>query len=254
MTRPRVDLNCDLGESIGSDTLEHDALIMRSITSANVACGFHAGDATVMRDTSRLALEHGVAVGAHPGFPDRAGFGRRPRDASPSEVEKIVADQVAALSGVVAAEGGRLRHVKPHGALYNMAAEDRRLADAVARGIASVDANLVLFGLSGSCLLEAGRAAGLVVASEVFADRAYDRHGRLVSREIPGAVIDDTSTVLTRAVEMVIEGQVAAMTGETVALTAETMCVHGDTKGAADLAAAIRRGLDAAGVEVAPFG
>ena len=254
MTRPRVDLNCDLGESIGSDTLEHDALIMRSITSANVACGFHAGDATVMRDTSRLALEQGVAVGAHPGFPDRAGFGRRPRDASPSEVEKIVADQVAALSGVVSAEGGRLRHVKPHGALYNMAAEDRRLADAVARGIASVDANLVLFGLSGSCLLEAGRAAGLVVASEVFADRAYDRHGRLVSREIPGAVIDDTSTVLTRAVEMVIEGQVAAMTGETVALTAETMCVHGDTKGAADLAAAIRRGLDAAGVEVAPFG
>ena len=254
MTRPLVDLNCDLGESIGSDTLEHDALIMRSITSANVACGFHAGDATVMRDTSRLALEQGVAVGAHPGFPDRAGFGRRPRDASPSEVEKIVADQVAALSGVVAAEGGRLRHVKPHGALYNMAAEDRRLADAVARGIASVDANLVLFGLSGSCLLEAGRAAGLVVASEVFADRAYDRHGRLVSREIPGAVIDDTSTVLTRAVEMVIEGQVAAMTGETVALTAETMCVHGDTKGAADLAAAIRRGLDAAGVEVAPFG
>ena len=254
MTRPRVDLNCDLGESIGSDTLEHDALIMRSITSANVACGFHAGDATVMRDTSRLALEQRVAVGAHPGFPDRAGFGRRPRDASPSEVEKIVADQVAALSGVVAAEGGRLRHVKPHGALYNMAAEDRRLADAVARGIASVDANLVLFGLSGSCLLEAGRAAGLVVASEVFADRAYDRHGRLVSREIPGAVIDDTSTVLTRAVEMVIEGQVAAMTGETVALTAETMCVHGDTKGAADLAAAIRRGLDAAGVEVAPFG
>ena len=254
MTRPRVDLNCDLGESIGSDTLEHDALIMRSITSANVACGFHAGDATVMRDTSRLALEQGVAVGAHPGFPDRAGFGRRPRDASPSEVEKIVADQVAALSGVVAAEGGRLRHVKPHGALYNMAAEDRRLADAVARGIASVDANLVLFGLSGSCLLEAGRAAGLVVASEVFADRAYDRHGRLVSREIPGAVIDDTSTVLTRAVEMVIEGQVAAMTGETVALTAETMCVHGDTKGAADIAAAIRRGLDAAGVEVAPFG
>ncbi len=254
MTRPRVDLNCDLGESIGSDTLEHDALIMRSITSANVACGFHAGDATVMRDTSRLALEQGVAVGAHPGFPDRAGFGRRPRDASPSEVEKIVADQVAALSGVVAAEGGRLRHVKPHGALYNMAAEDRRLADAVARGIASVDANLVLFGLSGSCLLEAGRAAGLVVASEVFADRAYDRHGRLVSREIPGAVIDDTSTVLTRAVEMVIEGQVAAMTGETVALTAETMCVHGDTKGAADLAAAIRRGLDAAGAEVAPFG
>ena len=254
MTRPRVDLNCDLGESIGSDTLEHDALIMRSITSANVACGFHAGDATVMRDTSRLALEHGVAVGAHPGFPDRAGFGRRPRDASPSEVEKIVADQVAALSGVVAAEGGRLRHVKPHGALYNMAAEDRRLADGVARGIASVDANLVLFGLSGSCLLEAGRAAGLVVAAEVFADRAYDRHGRLVSREIPGAVIDDTSTVLTRAVEMVIEGQVAAMTGETVALTAETICVHGDTKGAADLAAAIRRGLDAAGVEVAPFG
>ncbi len=254
MTRPRIDLNCDLGESFGADPLGHDALVMSSITSANVACGYHAGDATVMRHTSRLALEYGVAVGAHPGFPDRAGFGRRPSQASPSEIGDMVVNQVAALSRIVVSEGGRLRHVKPHGALYNVAATDRRVADAVAMAVASVDADLVLFGLSGSCLLDAGRAAGLVVASEVFADRAYDRDGRLVSREIPGAVIDDASIAVKRAVQIVTEGQVAAITGESAALLAETICVHGDTKGSADLAAAIRGGLDAAGVEVASFG
>ncbi len=254
MTRPRIDLNCDLGESFGPDPLGHDALVMPSITSANVACGYHAGDATVMRHTSRLALEYGVAVGAHPGFPDRAGFGRRHSQASPSEIGDMVVNQVAALSRIVVSEGGRLRHVKPHGALYNMAATDRRVADAVAMAVASVDADLVLFGLSGSCLLAAGRAAGLVVASEVFADRAYDRDGRLVSREIPGAVIDDASIAVKRAVQIATEGQVAAITGESVALLAETICVHGDTKGSADLAAAIRGGLDVAGVEVASFG
>ena len=250
MRQPRIDLNCDLGESFGAYTIGHDALVMPSITSANVACGFHAGDATVMRQTCRLALEHGVAVGAHPGFPDLAGFGRRPLHASPSEVEDMVVYQVAALSGVVAAEGGRLRHVKPHGALYNMAARDRRLADAVAKAVATLDKDLVLFGLSGSCLLEAGRAAGLTVASEIFADRAYDRDGRLVSRDVPGAVIDDVSIVVNRAVQMVIDRHVTAITGESVALTAETMCVHGDTTGSAGLAAAIRTALDAAGVEV----
>lgn len=254
MTRPRIDLNCDLGESLGPDPLGHDALVMPSITSANIACGYHAGDAAVMRHTSRLALEHGVAVGAHPGFPDRAGFGRRPFDATPSEIAEIIVNQVAELARIVVSEGGRLRHVKPHGALYNMAATDRRLADAVATAVASVDVNLVLFGLSGSCLLDAGRAAGLVVASEVFADRAYDRDGRLVSREIPGAVIDDALIAVKRAVQIVTEGQVSAMTGESVGLLAETICVHSDTKGAADLAAAVRAGLDAAGVEVAPFG
>jgi UPF0271 protein len=251
MTRPRIDLNCDLGESFGSDPLGHDARLMPSITSANVACGYHAGDATVMRNTTRLALEHGVAVGAHPGFPDRAGFGRRPFHASPSEIGDMVVDQVGALSRIVVSEGGRLRHVKPHGALYNMAASDRRLADAVATAVASVDVDLVLFGLSGSCLLDAGRAAGLVVASEVFADRAYDREGRLVSREMSGAVIDDASIAVERAVQIVTEGHVTAITGESVAMLAETICVHGDSPGSADLAAAIRRGLEAAGVEVA---
>jgi len=254
MTQPRIDLNCDLGEPFGADPLVHDALVMPSITSANVACGYHAGDATVMRQTTRLALEHGVAVGAHPGFPDRAGFGRRPFRASPSEIEHIVVDQVAALSRIVVSEGGRLRHVKPHGALYNVSATDRRLADAVATAVASVDADLVLFGLSGSCLLDAGRAAGLVVASEVFADRAYDREGQLASREIPGAVIDDASIAVKRAVQIVTEGHATAITGESVALMADTICVHGDSPGSADLAVAIRRGLEDAGVEVTSFG
>ena len=250
----RVDLNCDLGESFGPYTLGDDRGVMGFITSANIACGAHGGDPGVMRTTVRLALEAGVALGAHPGFSDRAGFGRREISMPPEEVEDLVLVQIGALAAVARAEGGELRHVKAHGALYNMAARDRELAEAIARATASVDPGLVLFGLSGSALIDAGRAAGLRVASEVFADRAYTAGGGLASRAEPGAVIDDPARVLDRALGMVRDGAVTAVTGERIALTADTICVHGDTPGAAALAGRLRAGLEAAGVDVRPAG
>jgi len=249
-----VDLNCDLGESFGSYRRGNDEAVMRSISSANIACGFHAGDPTVMRQTVRLALARGVAIGAHPGFLDLMGFGRREMRLKPQEVEDLVLYQVSALAGIAAAEGGRLQHVKPHGALYNMAAMEIALAEAIARPVAAIDRSLVLFGRSDSRLLEAGRAAGLRVASEVFADRAYEPDGSLVSRSSPGAIVHDPSAVVTRAVQMVRDGRVMTAAGEPVALQADTICVHGDTPGAAELAAALRAGLETAGVEIRPAG
>ena len=246
----RVDLNCDLGESFGAYTLGHDELVMPHVTSANIACGFHAGDPSVMRDTVGLAVKHGVAIGAHPGFSDLVGFGRRELRATPQEVEDLVAYQIGALAGVAAAEGACLRHVKPHGALYTMAARDQGLADAIARATLAVDRHLVLVGLSGSSLLEAGRNVGLAVASEVFADRAYDANGALVSRSRLGAVLTEPAEVVERTLHMVREGAVAAATGERVDLRADTICVHGDTPGAADLAGRLRSALEAAGVRV----
>ena len=251
MTDLRVDLNCDLGESLGVHAIGVDESVMPHITSASVACGFHAGDPSVMRSTVRLAGRLGVRVGAHPGFRDLAGFGRRELQASPREIEDLVLYQVAALAGIVVAEGGRLQHVKPHGALYNMAARDRTLADAVARAVAAVDRGLVLVGLSGSCLLDAGLSIGLEVASEVFADRAYDATGALLDRSLPEAVVGDATVVVERSLQMVREGAVEATTGERVIVRADTLCVHGDTAGAASLAAALRAGLEAAGVRVA---
>ena len=249
----KVDLNADVGESFGVYTVGQDSGLMSSITSANVACGFHAGDPSVMRETVRLAVAQGVAVGAHPGFPDLVGFGRRALRTSPAEVEDFVLYQIGALAGIVRAEGGRLTHVKPHGALYNMASVERPIADAVARAVRAFDGGLVLFGLSGSPLLDAGRAAGLTVASEVFADRAYAPDGTLVSRATPGAVIDDLASVVSRAVGMLSEGEVAAVDGEPVSVHADTICVHGDTPGAVELAAGLRAGLEAAGVDVQPL-
>jgi UPF0271 protein len=246
-----VDVNGDVGESFGAYTVRHDARLMSSITSANIACGYHAGDPSVMRATVRHAAEHAVAIGAHPGFPDLVGFGRRPLHASPAEVEDLVLYQIGALSGFVRAEGGQqLTHVKPHGALYTMASEERPIADAVARAVKAFDGGLVLFGRSGSLLLEAGRAAGLNVASEVFADRAYEPDGRLVSRATEGAVIVDLAGVVERAVSMVTRGVVAAIDGTPVSVHADTICVHGDTPGAAELSAGLRAGLEAAGVGV----
>ncbi len=254
MTQLRVDLNCDVGESFGRYALGDDEGVLPHVTSANIACGFHAGDPVIMRRTVRLALRRGVAVGAHPGFPDLTGFGRRELQAGADEVEAMVLYQVAALAGIAAAEGGRLRHVKPHGALYNMAARDRQLADAVARGVAAGGEGLILVGLSGSRLLDAGRAAGLAVASEAFADRAYDADGSLRSRTLPGAVIDDADAVVARVLQIIRDGAVAAATGECVTLQADTVCIHGDTPGAASLAAAVRAGLEAADVAVVPLG
>ena len=253
MAQLRVDLNCDVGESFGRYALGDDEGILPHVTSANIACGFHAGDPVIMRRTVRLALRLGVAVGAHPGFPDLGGFGRRELHAAPEEVEAMVLYQVSALAGIAAAEGGRLRHVKPHGALYNMAARDPRLAGAVARGVAAAGEDLILVGLSGSHLLDAGRAAGLAVASEAFADRAYEADGALRSRSLPGAVIGDADAAVARVLQMLRDGSVAAATGECVALRADTVCIHGDTPGAASLAAAVRAGLEAENVAVRPL-
>jgi UPF0271 protein len=248
----RVDLNCDMGESFGAWTMGDDAAVMGSITSANIACGAHAGDPAVMRRTVRLAGEAGVAIGAHPGLPDLAGFGRREMKVSPDDVRDLVLYQVGALAALVRAEGYRLRHVKPHGALYNMAARDRALADAIAAAVHAFDPAVILFGLAGSALIAAGEAAGLAVASEVFADRAYEPDGSLVSRVRPGSVIHDPAAVSARAVAMVRDGEVASASGFRVRVRADTICVHGDTPGAAALARQIRHALEAAGILVVP--
>jgi UPF0271 protein len=250
----RIDINSDTGESFGAFTIGHDAGLFRSITSANVAAGFHAGDPSVLRATIRLAKANGVAVGAHPGFPDLVGFGRRELNVTPEEAEDFVLYQIAAVAGVAAAEGVRIQHVKPHGALFNMAVRNKALATAIATAVAAFDKTLILFGLPGSEILNAGRAAGLRVAAEVFADRAYEPDGSLASRRKPNSVIHDPDAVVARAVRMVKERTVVAIDGSVVALEAETICVHGDTPGSDDLGAKIRAGFQSAGVDVRPIG
>ena len=250
----RIDINSDVGESFGAYTIGHDAGLMRSITSANIAAGFHGGDPSVLRETIRQAKTHGVAIGAHPGFPDLVGFGRRELNVTPKEAEDFVLYQVAAVAGVAAAEGATLQHVKPHGALFNMAVRNAELSAAIARAVAAIDRSLILFGLPGSEILNAGRAAGLRVAAEVFADRAYEPDGSLASRRKPGSVIHDPDAVVARAVRMATDRTVVATDGSVVKLDADTMCVHGDTPGSDDLAAKIRAGLEAAGVTVKAIG
>ena len=251
----RIDLNADVGESFGAYTIGDDAALMPSISSASVAAGFHAGDPSVLRHTIRLAASHGVAVGAHPGFPDLVGFGRRELNVSADDAEHFVLYQIAAVAGVAAADGVRLQHVKPHGALFNMAVRNAALAAAIARAVAAFDRSLMLFGLPGSELLKAGRAAGLRVAAEVFADRAYEPDGSLRSRTRPDAVFADPSVVVARAVRMMRERVVDAVDGTRVALEAvDTICVHGDTPGAAVFAARLRAGLEAAGVTIKAIG
>jgi UPF0271 protein len=250
MTARRVDLNADVGESFGAWSLGHDRDLFPHITSANVACGFHAGDPGVMRATVALAREHGVAVGAHPGFPDLGGFGRREIRMAARDVQDLVVYQIGALAGVAAAQGVRVQHVKAHGALYNMAVKDRQMADAIAGATASVDRSLVLLGLPGSALEEAAGRAGLRFAREGFADRAYRPDGTLVPRSEPGAVIDDAEAVVQRVVRMARDGLVSAVDGTSVPLDVATICVHGDTPGAAQLAARARAALAEAGVVV----
>jgi len=249
-----IDLNCDMGESFGPWRMGADAAVMPHITSANVACGAHAGDPVVMRNTVRLARAAGVAIGAHPGFADLQGFGRREITVDPVELEAFLIAQIGALAAIASAEGATLQHVKPHGALYNMAARDRRLADAIARAVAVFDPSPILFGLPNSALIDAGRAAGLRVAAEGFADRAYEPDGSLTPRSRAGAVIDDPDAVVARAVRMVREGVVLTPAGDQVALRVDTICVHGDTPGAPELARRIREALRANGADVASVG
>jgi 5-oxoprolinase (ATP-hydrolysing) subunit A len=241
----RIDLNADLGESIGDDEG-----IIPSVSSANIACGFHAGNPAIMRTTVQLAKHHGVAVGAHPSFRDVEGFGRREMQLEAAELEALVAYQIRALAEIASDEGLRLNHVKPHGALYNMAARDAGMADAVAQAVRTVDASLVLFGLSGSELIAAGERAGLRVASEVFADRGYHPDGSLAPRGTPGAVLTDMAEVARRAVGMATRQAVTAGDGTSVPVRADTICIHGDTPAAAALARAVRQALVAAGIEV----
>ena len=242
-----IDLNCDMGEGGPADTD-----ILPFVSSVNIACGAHAGSAAIMRRTLRLAGAHGVACGAHPGFADAANFGRREIPIRPEDATDLVLSQIGSLEALARAEGVRLQHVKAHGALYNMAARDRGLADAIAAAIAQFDRSLVFFGLAGSPMLDAGRAAGLAVAAEGFADRAYEPDGSLTPRSVPGAVIHDVSAVVARAVGMARDGRIVARTGATIDLRVDTICVHGDTPGAAALARALRTGLEAAGAGVRP--
>jgi UPF0271 protein len=250
----QIDLNADLGESFGAYAFGNDPGLMRSISSASVAAGFHAGDPTVLRTTIRLAKASGVAVGAHPGFPDLVGFGRRELHVAPSDAEDFVLYQVAAVSGVAATEGLRLQHVKPHGALYNMAARDRPLAMAIARAVAAVDASLILFGPPGSELIAAAKALGLQSAAEAFADRAYRSDGSLAPRSEPGSVIHDPASVLDRTLRLLKNRTVVATDGKVLPIEADTLCLHGDSPGAAALAAALRSGLEAEGIAVRAFG
>jgi UPF0271 protein len=248
-----IDLNCDMGESFGRYTLGLDEEAMPLVSSANVACGFHASDPHTMRRTVQLAKRHGVAVGAHPSYPDLVGFGRRPMQVTPDEVHDDVVYQVGALWGFCRAEGVSLRHVKPHGALYNAAARDRRLADAIAAAVKAVDPALVLVCLSHSELVGASLRAGLRHVEEAFADRAYTPDGALAPRATQGAVLHDAARIAERVSRMVMSGVVEAVDGSSVPISARTVCVHGDTPGAVGIIRAIRARLSQDGIQVRPF-
>lgn len=248
-----IDINCDMGESFGPWPMGNDAALMQHITSANIACGFHAGDPVIMRKTARLAVEHGVAIGAHPGYPDLQGFGRRNMQLSADEVYAMVLYQIGALRAIAEAAGGRLRHVKPHGALYNAAAKDRPLADAIAGAVNAAGDKLLLYGLSGSALIEAGRAAGLRTCSEVFADRTYQNDGSLTPRTQPGALIENTEKAAEQALEMVRNQRVKSLGGQWVPLQADTICIHGDGPHAVEFARALYGAFEREGIKVLSF-
>lgn len=249
----KVDLNSDLGESFGAYTIGLDEQVIAHISSANIACGYHAGDPLVMDKTVAAAKAAGIAIGAHPGYPDLIGFGRRNMTCSPAEVKAYVKYQLGALMAFAAAHGMKMQHCKPHGALYNMAGKDAALARAIAEAIAEVDSSIILLALAGSQMIKAGEEAGLRVASEVFADRAYQADGSLVPRKQPGAVIHDTDEAIARTIRMVKEGKVTAITGEDVPLKADSICVHGDNPSAVEFVRNIRARLEAEGVTIAPL-
>lgn len=247
----RIDLNSDIGESADPVRVAAEERLMTFVTSVSIACGGHAGTPALMRRLVRAAKARGVAVGAHPGLPDPEGLGRREIALPPEDVEAVIASQVRALIAIAAREDVALAHVKPHGALYNMAARDSGLAAAIARAVAAVDRRLALVGLAGSALLDAARTQGLRAVAEAFADRAYQADGSLVPRDRAGAVIHDDAAVVERVLRMVREGAVRSAEGPDVRLRAETICVHGDTPGTDRLAARLRHALEQAGVRVA---
>lgn len=247
-----IDLNCDMGESFGAWRMGNDRALMDYCTSINIACGFHAGDATVIRKTIETALEKRIAIGAHPSFPDLQGFGRRAMQLSPEEVFDVVLYQVSAVYGMTAALGSKLHHVKPHGALYNEAAKKPELAAAIARAVKAVEKNLIFFGLSGSFLISEAEKIGLKTASEVFADRTYTPDGNLTPRAEPNALIHDTNKAVEQVLQMIQTQTVTATNGEIISLRAETVCIHGDGANAVEFAAALRAKLTEKGIRICP--
>lgn len=249
----KVDVNCDLGESFGRYQLGEQEEVLKYVTSANIACGFHAGDPTVMRKTVALAVENDVRIGAHPSFPDLIGFGRRQMYVEPQEAYDMVVYQIGALDAFLRLHNTQLQHVKPHGALYNMAAVDPSLAEAIAQAVKDVSPSLVLYGLAGSELTKAGEKLGLTVAHEVFADRTYQPDGTLTPRTEANALITDEQQSLDQIRQMVMEGTVRAVDGTIVELQADTICVHGDSPHAVTFASRIYDDLRKSGVNVQPF-
>lgn len=243
-----VDLNCDMGEGF-----ENDEALMQHITSANIACGAHAGDPNVMDATVRLAKKYGVAVGAHPGYPDIEGFGRRMLQLSPDEIYRSIVYQIGGLAAFCSIYGVRMQHVKPHGALYNLAAKDSEVAAAIARGVYDINPQLVLYGLAGGTLVSAGRQIGLPVASEVFADRTYQPDGSLTSRSEAGAMVDGVNAAVNQVKTMIEEGYVEAIDGTHVTIQSDTICVHGDGAHAVDFARELRGALEKGNIDVRAF-
>lgn len=250
----QIDMNSDLGESFGNYRLGMDEEVLPLVTSANVACGFHAGDPDVMRRTVALAQAAGTAIGAHPGLPDLVGFGRRTLAVSPDEAYSMVVYQVGALQAFVRAAGGRLQHVKPHGALYNMAAKDDALAGAVAQAVHDVDDRLILYGLAGSALIRAAEQIGLRSAAEVYADRSYQEDGSLTPRSQPGAMITDADTAVQQVLSMVERQEVRTLSGPIIPIQADTLCIHGDGAEALLFVQRIRKALQEYGVHIVPAG
>lgn len=249
----KIDLNCDMGESFGAYKLGFDEEMIKHVSSANIACGFHAGDPVVMQRTIRLAKTYGVKVGAHPSYPDLLGFGRRNMAVAATDVKGYLIYQIGALQAFARVEGLELQHVKPHGALYNMAVKDPKLAQAIAEAVRSLDKGLILVVLAGSAWVNIAKEQGLSVAGEAFADRAYSADGSLVPRSQPGAVIKDKKEVAERVIGMIEEGRVKAITGEDVTIKADTICLHGDTPGALELAIHLRSALGDRGIKVVPL-
>ena len=245
-----IDLNCDMGESFGAWRMGNDAALMDFVSSVNIACGFHAGDASVIRQTVETAISKNVAVGAHPSFPDLQGFGRREIKMSAEEVFDIVLYQIAAVKGMCEASGAKLHHVKPHGALYNQAARDKYLAEAIAKAVKAIDKNLIIYGLANSFLISEAEKLGLKTASEVFADRTYQADGSLTPRSQPNALIENTEKAVAQVWQMISEKTVTTTDGEKVSLRAETVCIHGDGAHALEFAKTINARLKANGVKI----
>lgn len=249
----KVDLNSDLGESFGRYTLGADDKIIPLISSANIACGFHASDPVVMMKTVDMVKKAGAGAGAHPGYPDLMGFGRRNMAVSHEEAKAYTLYQISALGGMCAAAGIKLSHVKPHGAFYNMAGKEYDLARAICEAVKEYDPTLIVMGLAGSQMVKAARSMELKTAEEVFADRAYEEDGSLVSRNREGAMIKDEDEAIARAVRMIKEGKVEAITGKDISVKADSICVHGDSKTALDFVKKIREGFIKEGIEICPL-